>query len=175
MPRHQGLLPGRQLRVGRPQLAVRHRRQPRHLLGNVDAVGLRHAPELLDFAFQFGDRLFEVEVVAHGARALAQISGAERPAARSPAAALPDAALPVMSATAPGSGIGGRCGGKECGGKEIADGNAEQLAQPGQMLRRDARASPLIGLYHAALDAESLRQIILGECESPALTSEFAG
>src|SRR5579863_10408865 len=78
MPGHLGLLPWRQLRVGRPKLPISDRGQPRNLISDVDAIRLRHAPQLLDFAFQLGDRLFEVEVMAHGARALPQITGRGR-------------------------------------------------------------------------------------------------
>src|SRR6185437_1206182 len=71
--------PGGEFGVGGAQLAVGDQGQPGDFLGNVDTVGLRHTPELLDLAFQFGDRLFEVEVVAHRARALAQFPQPKRP------------------------------------------------------------------------------------------------
>ena len=60
VPLHPG-----QCRVMLPQQPVDLGLEPRHLVGDVDAVRLRHASELFDLAFQLGDRFFEVEKV-HG-------------------------------------------------------------------------------------------------------------
>jgi hypothetical protein len=53
---------------------VGDRGQAADLVGDVDAVGLRHAPELLDLTLKFGDWFFEIKEVAHGAGALAQFA-----------------------------------------------------------------------------------------------------
>ena len=61
------LLPGREFRIGRPELPISLLGQPGELVGDVDpAFGIRHPTELVDLALQFGDRLLEVEEVTHG-------------------------------------------------------------------------------------------------------------
>src|SRR3546814_15662805 len=65
MARHLDLLPWRQLLVGLPELALRLRLEPRNLLGDVDVSDIREMPQFLDLAFEFCDRLFEVEKGPH--------------------------------------------------------------------------------------------------------------
>jgi hypothetical protein len=71
MPRDLGFLPRRQFGVCRPQLAVGDGSQTSDLFCDIKTVRLRHSPEFLDLALQFGDWLFEVEEVAHGRGRLA--------------------------------------------------------------------------------------------------------
>ena len=65
------LLPGRQLGIRRTELAVRLIGQARDLFRDIDAIRLRHAPELFNLALELGNRLFEVQEVTHAAPALA--------------------------------------------------------------------------------------------------------
>jgi hypothetical protein len=69
-----GFLPRRQACVGGAQLPVGDRRQPGDLVGDIDAVGLRHSPQLLDLDFEFGDGFFEIKEMTHGAGALAHFA-----------------------------------------------------------------------------------------------------
>ncbi len=57
------LLPGRELRVGGAQEPLDLFGEPRHLLGDVDGLGLGKPAQLLDFPFELRDRLLEVEIL----------------------------------------------------------------------------------------------------------------
>ncbi len=61
----QRLLPGRELRIGLPEQAVDLGLEARDLLGDVDVAGGGEVTQLLDLAFQLGNRLFEVEKGRH--------------------------------------------------------------------------------------------------------------
>ncbi len=69
-----GFLPRGQLGVGGAELLVGDRGQAADFVGDIDAARLRHPPQLLDLAFEFGDGFFEIEEMAHGAGALAQFT-----------------------------------------------------------------------------------------------------
>ena len=69
--RDLGLLPRRQLGISRAQLPISLFREAGDLLGDVDSIRLGEVPKLLDLAFKFGDRFFEVQVLAHDGAALA--------------------------------------------------------------------------------------------------------
>ena len=73
-----GLLPRGETRVGGAQLLVGDGGQSRDLVGDVDAIGLRHTAELFDLAFQLGDGFFEVEEMTHGPGALAHFAAGGR-------------------------------------------------------------------------------------------------
>ena len=64
--RDLGLLPRGQLGIGLAQQTVRLGLQPRDLLGDVDLAIVREVAQFLDLAFEFRDRLFEIEEVVHG-------------------------------------------------------------------------------------------------------------
>ena len=70
MARHLRLLPGRQVGI---ELLERERRLHLEAIDFVadrdGAAGLRHGAQLLDLGLQFGHRLFEIEIAAHGFRA----------------------------------------------------------------------------------------------------------
>jgi hypothetical protein len=91
MARDQRLLPGRELGVGGPQQRLRLVAQPPHLLGHVDAARVGGPAQLLDLALEFGDRLFEVQEVAHGAGWVAENAGGRKPLPFRPPAAAPGA------------------------------------------------------------------------------------
>ena len=62
------LLPGRQPGIDAGERVARLALERRDLVGDRDAVGARlQPPQLLDLAFEVGDRLFEVEVGSHRA------------------------------------------------------------------------------------------------------------
>ena len=69
MARHLRLLPGREVGI---ELLERERRldlEAADLLADGDrAVALAHGAQFLDLGLQFGHRLFEVEIAAHGFR-----------------------------------------------------------------------------------------------------------
>src|SRR5438034_2652334 len=63
--RHQHLLPWRQSRIALAQQAVRLGFEPADLLGDVEPAVRREVAQLFDLAFEFGDRPFEIEEMAH--------------------------------------------------------------------------------------------------------------
>ena len=65
MPRDLGLLPSRKLAVGLAQQAVDFALQLFHLVGDVDLAVVGKVPQFFDFAFEFSDRLLEVEEIMH--------------------------------------------------------------------------------------------------------------
>ena len=68
MARDLRLLPGCQLGVEFPQRLVRLGLEALDLVADGDGVAARrHGAQLLDLGLQFGDRLFEIEIAAHGA------------------------------------------------------------------------------------------------------------
>ncbi len=68
-------LPGRQLGVDGAQLLVGLVGEPGDFVGDVDLAGRLHAPQFLDFAFEFGHGFFEFQELTHGTRRLAHIAG----------------------------------------------------------------------------------------------------
>jgi len=72
MARELHLLPRRELGIGLAQQPVDLGLEPRHLVGDVDVAAVGEVAQLLDLAFEFGKRLFEVEEMTHRARCLAQ-------------------------------------------------------------------------------------------------------
>ena len=82
MPRELDLLPRRQLGIGLAQQPVDLGLEPCHLVGDVDVVAVGEVPQLVDFAFELGQRLLEIEEVAHRARSLAQDRRGRHPAGR---------------------------------------------------------------------------------------------
>jgi len=63
--RHLRLLPGAELAVGLAQQPVGLLLQLGHLLGDVDVAAVGEMAQLLDLAFEFSDRLFEIEIGRH--------------------------------------------------------------------------------------------------------------
>ena len=67
MARHLRLLPGRQVGI---ELLERQRRlhlEPADLVADRDrGIALAHGAQFLDLGLQFGHRLFEIEIAAHG-------------------------------------------------------------------------------------------------------------
>jgi hypothetical protein len=66
MARHLHLLPRRQLGVGLADQALDLNLQLRDLVGDRHVAGLGEMPQLLDLAFQLGDRLLEIQEVPGG-------------------------------------------------------------------------------------------------------------
>ncbi len=63
MPGHLNLLPRRQARIGLAQQPVGAALQPADLVGDVEFAGRRKPAQLLDLAFELGDRPLEIEKV----------------------------------------------------------------------------------------------------------------
>ena len=64
MPGHLDLLPRRQARIGLAQQPVGAALQAPDLVGDVEFAGRREPAQLLDLAFELGDRPLEIEKVA---------------------------------------------------------------------------------------------------------------
>src|SRR6185312_1163720 len=65
--RKLNLLPRRELGIGLAQQAVDLGLEPRHLVGDVEIAAVGEVSELVDLAFELGQRLLEIEEVAHRA------------------------------------------------------------------------------------------------------------
>src|SRR5262249_38793912 len=66
MARHLGLLPGRQLGIDVREGLARAGLESADLVIDADRIAFAaEGPQLLDFALEIGDRLFEIEVDAH--------------------------------------------------------------------------------------------------------------
>ena len=68
MPRHQGLLPRRELGVGVAELLGRFLGELADLRLDIDPARLLNVPQLVDLELEFGHGPLEVQKVTHGAR-----------------------------------------------------------------------------------------------------------